>query len=83
MGNPGELSWATRGSTLERSDPGDNVGGEENSAAGWNRLHAGSDPRYTRRIAGAAWAGTISGAATVPGEKWPSALVEVHDQASA
>ena len=46
MGNPGELSWATRGSALERSDPGGDVGGEENSAAGWNRLHAGSDPRY-------------------------------------
>ena len=47
MGNPGELSWATRGSALERSDPGGDVGREENSAAGWNRLHAGSDPRYT------------------------------------
>jgi len=47
LGNPGELSWATRGSTLERSDPGGDVGGEENSSARWNRLHAGSDPRLT------------------------------------
>jgi hypothetical protein len=65
MGNLGELSWVARGSALERSDPGGDVGGEENSSTGWNRLHAGSDPRYTRRIAGSAWAGTISGAAAV------------------
>ena len=47
LGNPGELSGAARRPTMERADPGGDVGGEENSAAGRNRLHAGSDSRYT------------------------------------
>ena len=37
----------------------------------------------TRRLAGATWAGTISGAAAVSREKWSCALAQVHDRASA
>ena len=47
MGNPCELAWVTCGSAPERSDPKGDVGGEENSSAGWNRLHACSDPWFT------------------------------------
>jgi hypothetical protein len=42
-----KLSWAARRSTLERSNPRGDVGGEEDSAVGWNRLHASSDPWFT------------------------------------